>query len=91
MLRGTFHMEKVTFSFTDKLMPTDKAIHTESVTDLDQQSEMIMTFFQSNIIFEAAGEVAKIGLSLQPNHHNQVKVVHVPDTLCIICSKSNFL
>ena len=41
--------------------------------------------------FEAAGAVAKIYMRLKPNHHNQAKVVHVPDTLCILYSKSNFL
>jgi len=48
---------------------------TECVTDLDLQSEMIMvqsllTTFEVSIIFEAAGAITKIGMSLVPNNHN---------------------
>ncbi len=41
-----------------------------------------MTTFEARIIFEVAGEVGKIGLSLKPNHYNQVKVklVQIPNT-----------
>jgi hypothetical protein len=46
-------------------------------TDLDQGSEMtifelILTTFTASIIFEAAGEVAKIGSSLKLNQHEQI-------------------
>jgi len=57
------------------------------ITDLEQQSEFIiseslLTTFEARIIFEVAGEVGKIGLSLKPNHYNQVKVklVQIPNT-----------
>ena len=33
-------------------------------------------------IFEAVGAVAKNGLSLKPNHHNQVKLVQIRDKFC---------
>ena len=32
--------------------------------------------------FEAAGAVVKIASSLKPNHHNQVKLAQIRDTLC---------
>ena len=34
------------------------------------------------VFIKAAVAVRKIGLSLKPNHHNQVKLVHLPDTEC---------
>ena len=50
---------------------------TECVSDLDKQSEMIifesfLTTLKQKLFFEADGTVAKVGLSLKPNHHNQV-------------------
>ena len=32
------------------------------------------------VFFEARGAVAKNGSSLEPNHHNRVKIVQIPDT-----------
>jgi len=32
----------------------------------------LLTTFDASITFEAAGEVKKIGSSLQPNHHKQI-------------------
>jgi len=33
----------------------------------------------SLVIFKAAELVGKIGISLKPNHHNQVKIVKIHD------------
>ena len=41
-----------------------------------------MTDFKHIVFVEAVGAVAKIGLSLKPNHNNQVKFVQIPDTQC---------
>ena len=40
------------------------------------------------VFFEVAGAVAKIGLTLKANHHNQVKLVQIPDTQTVV-SKTN--
>ena len=47
--------------------------------------ESLLTTSEASIIFEAARAVAKIGSSLNPNHHNkiyQVRLVQIPDPLC---------
>ena len=41
-----------------------------------------MIIFWVTSIFEAAGAVANIRLSLIPNHFNQIKRVQIRDTLC---------
>ena len=35
--------------------------------------ESLLTTFKASIIFEAAGAIAKIGLSLKPKRYNQVQ------------------
>ena len=42
-----------------------------------------MSTFEANSIFAGCLLIQKVGLSLKPNHHNQVKLVQIPDTLCI--------
>ena len=47
----------------------------ECVADLDHQARRLFSshfwpLFEARIIFDAAGAVAKIGLSLKPIHHN---------------------
>ena len=49
--------------------------------------EILLTTLEAIFIFEAAGVVAKIGLSLKPNQHNQVKLVQIPDAKVMLCSK----
>ena len=44
--------------------------------------ESILTTFKANKNFDAAGAVAKIGSSLKPNDHNQLKLVQIPDKHC---------
>ena len=44
--------------------------------------ETLLTAFKVNSIFEEAETVAEIGLSLKPNHHNQVKLLQIPDQRC---------
>ena len=44
-----------------------------------KQSKMII-IHSLLTTFEAARAVAKIGLRLKPNHHNQVMLVQIPDT-----------
>ena len=39
-------------------------------------------FWSEHYFYEGAGAVSKIGLSLNPNHHNQVKLFQILDTLC---------
>ena len=46
--------------------------------------DTLLTTFDTNLFFKAAGKIAKIGSSLKPNHHNKVKIVEVPDTKCRI-------
>jgi hypothetical protein len=50
---------------------------TESVTNLEYQSEIIifeslLTTFEWRVIFEVAEAVVKIGSSLKPNHPKQI-------------------
>jgi hypothetical protein len=51
--------------------------YTVCVKDLDYQGEMIifesnLTTFKSIVVFEAAGTLVKIGLSLKPNHDKEI-------------------
>ena len=48
-------------------------------------------FWGENNFFEAAGAVSKIGSSLKPNNHNQVKLVQILDTLCSWVWASNLI
>ncbi len=36
------------------------------------------------IILEAAGAVLKITSSLKPNHHREIQLAQIPETLCIL-------
>ena len=49
-----------------------------------------MITFEASCIFEAAGAAAKIGLSLKPNQHKQVKLVQIPNTHCSIVFTMRF-
>ncbi len=48
-----------------------------------------MTIFELNIVFEAAGESVKIGMSLKPNNHNKVDLVQIRETLCMLEFEKN--
>ena len=50
------------------------------LTKRDVIFETILTTFDGINIFEAAGELVKIGSSLKSNHHNQVKLVLIHNT-----------
>ena len=43
----------------------------------------LTTFNVSNNFFGAARSLPEISLTLKPNQHSQVKLVQIPDTLCI--------
>ena len=49
--------------------------------------ESIMTTFEASTIFEAAGTVVEISLSLQITSCNQVKLAQILDTHC--CTLNN--
>ena len=44
--------------------------------------ELIMTIFEASTIFEAAGAVVKISLSLRIKNCIQVKIAQILDTHC---------
>ncbi len=51
--------------------------YTECVTDLDKRRELIifesiLTPFEASIVFDTAGAVLKISLSLKQNHHWEI-------------------
>ena len=73
---------------------------TECVTDIDEQSQIIifkslLTTFEASVIFEAAELLAKIGLSLTLTRHNYVSQSKAfPKsryTLCIILRSQGYL
>ena len=45
--------------------------------------ESILTTFEASVIFEAAGAVAKIYLSLKPDHQRQIYLAQISETLCM--------
>ena len=53
--------------------------------------ESFLTTFEASSIFEAVGAQAKIGLTLKPNHLNQIKLVQIPDTHSRICNSLEWL
>jgi hypothetical protein len=63
--------------------------NTKCVTDLDYQIEMIifgsiLTTFESRCILEAAGAVLIIGSSLKPNHHWEILLAQIRESLCML-------
>jgi len=46
-------------------------------------TESIMTAFEAIVIFKAARAIVKSGSSLKLNHHNEVWLVQICDTLCM--------
>ena len=62
-----------------------KLLATECVTDLDSRREMIFLksfwpLLKQALLFEAAGAVVEISLSLQSSNHNQVKFAQIRET-----------
>jgi hypothetical protein len=49
-----------------------------------QENYFPVAFLEASNIFEAVRAVAKIGSSLKPNHHEQVKLVLIPSALCSV-------
>jgi len=45
--------------------------------------ELILTTFELSIFIEAAGAELKIGLSLKLNHHREIKLAQICETLCM--------
>ena len=43
---------------------------------------IFLLFLKQTSFFEAAGAVVKFGSSPKLNHHDQVKLVQIRDTLC---------
>jgi len=44
-----------------------------------------------SIVFKGAGAVVKIGLSLKPNHHKEIKHAQICETLCSKNTDNYFL
>jgi len=55
--------------------------------------ESILTTFKLSAVFEAAEPVVKLGLILNPNHHQAIQLAQIRVTLCrierSITSKTN--
>ena len=70
--------------------------HVFRITNRDDCYWVTFDHFRNNRLFWAAGEAAKIVLSLKPNHYitisnfNQVKLVQIPATLCSTKNKLSF-
>jgi len=45
---------------------------------------LILTTFELSIIFKPAGAVLEIGSSLKPNHHCEIQLAQIHETLCSI-------
>jgi len=60
--------------------------HTECVNFLTKQDDHFQVEFDHFEIkchfFEAAEVVVKIGSSLKPNHHGEIKLAQIRETLC---------
>ena len=64
------------------------------LTKRDDYLLLIFDHFSASIIFKVPVAIAKIGLSLKPNHlkkFNQVKLVQILDTLSAFPHKWSFL
>jgi len=54
---------------------------------MKQDNYFPVAFLEASIIFETVRSVARIDSSLKSNHHEQVKLVLIPGTLCAVSIK----